>query len=156
MIDVVLFVIAQLAGGAAQAETTDLSADASAMQVEEQVATGKFTTALEVKPILTATKANWVAVRDWDGQDLLYVTHLMAWRCGLVGMRVGVNGATPEDWPLPACHLGSAQPNALKPDDGLPYRAYSAGSIQSITVELTYDDLSEDSATFDRSAVQMP
>ena len=95
-------------------------------------------------------------MRDWDGQDLLYVTHLMAWRCGLVALRVGVNGQPAQDWPLPPCHLDSAAPNALTAEDGLPYRAFPAASIASITVEITYDDLTTDAAQFDRSAVLMP
>lgn len=162
MLDILLFVVAQaLGGGGAAPEVADMPvpdapAPRAAMQAEEQVATGKFTTALEVKPILTATRGNWVAVRDWDGQDLLYVTHLMAWRCGLVALRVGVNGAVPEDWPLPPCHMDTATPNALTPEDGLPYRAFAAGSIQSITVEITYDDLTTDTAEFERKAVLMP
>ena len=33
----------------------------------------------------------WVAVRDYDGQDLLYVTQILAWRCGLARLQSAVN-----------------------------------------------------------------
>ena len=102
------------------------------------------------------TKAQWIGVREFDGQDLLYVTQIMAWRCGLAGMRLAVNDAPLADWPLPPCHIDSPTPNALLPEDGLPYRAYPLGSITSVTVELIYDDLSIDTATFARKDVMIP
>ena len=159
MLDWVLIVLA-LAGGAvsggepsaAGAET----ANAAALVAEPQVPTGKFTTATEVKPILEMTKANWVAVREYDGQDLLYVTHLLSWRCGLLQLRYAVNGGEMVDWPLPPCLLDTATPNAIRTEDGLPFVAFDLGSIDSVSVEITYDDLSTDSATFQRSDVLMP
>ncbi len=123
---------------------------------EPQDPSGRFLTATEVKPILTATKMNWVAVREYDGNDLVYITHLLAWRCGLAGLKFGVNGEEPVDWPLPPCHVDTAAPNAITADDGLPYRRYPLGSVQSVTVELIYDDLSRDTATFERKQVLMP
>ena len=160
MLDVILILIGGALGGDAQAETASVTPAApgasQTLEAEPQVPSGKFTTATEVRPILGATRGNWVAVRDWDGQDLLYVTHLWSWRCGLLAMRIGLNGAAPEDWPLPDCHLDSATPNAITPEDGLPYRSFPAGSVQSVTVELVYDDLGEETATFERAAIQMP
>lgn len=123
---------------------------------ESQVPTGQFTTATEVRPILGVTRGSWVAVREYDGQDLLYVTHLMAWRCGLVGMRYAVNGGALQEWPLPECHIGTAAPNALLPEDGLPYVSHPLGSIQSVSIELIYDDLGTETAQFERAAVLMP
>lgn len=125
------------------------------LRAEEQVATGRFLTALEVRPILTATKPNWVALRDWQGQDLLYVTQILSWRCGLVALRVGINGGAPQVWPLPECRVDTAQPAAILDGDTV-YQAYPAGTIQEITVELTYDDLTTDTARFERAAVMMP
>ena len=133
-----------------------VGAIAQALVAEDQTPTGRFLTATEVKPILGATRANWVAVREWDGQDLVYVTHIWSWRCGLAQMRVSVNGAAPEVWPLPPCHLDSAQPAAILDGDGLPYRAFPLKSVEALTVWLTYDDLSEDVATFNRAGVLVP
>ncbi|MDP2740936.1 MAG: hypothetical protein Q8O82_20075 [Pseudorhodobacter sp.] len=114
-----------------------------------------FTTAAEVKPILTATKANWVALREYEGQDLLYFTQLMSWRCGLSEARYAVNGAAPEVWPLGDCQDGTAQPNAILPDSQI-YATLNLGSVAEVTVTLIYDDGSEDSATFPRAAILMP
>lgn len=123
---------------------------------EPQQPTGRFTTATEVKPILTATKSAWVAVREYEGRDLVYVTQILSWRCGLAGMTLSINGAPPEIWDLPPCHIDTAAPNALTPEDGLPFRAYPLGAVQSITVTLTYDDLTTDTAQFARAQVLMP
>jgi hypothetical protein len=123
---------------------------------EPQVPTGKFTTATEIKPIMAATQASWVAVREFNGQDLVYVTQIMAWRCGLAGLQFAVNGGQLVDWPLPPCHIDTAAPNALTGEDGLPYRAFALGSVQSVQVKLIYDDLTEARASFERKQVLMP
>jgi hypothetical protein len=123
---------------------------------EQQVATGRFLTALEVKPILSATRANWIAVREFDGQDLVYTTHIWSWRCGLVALHVGLNGAEPEPWPLPACHEETNSPNAMLPEDGLPYRAFPLRSVQTLTVELIYDDLTTERVSFNRQGAMIP
>lgn len=126
------------------------------LAAEPQTPTGKFTTATEVKPILTATKGNWVAVRAYGGNDLLYLTHLWSWRCGLLGISVSVNEGPFEDLPLPACHMEFAAPNAILEQDGLPYLTYPSNSIASVTVQLIYDDLSRDEARFARAEVLIP
>ena len=132
------------------------AAPTSAQQAEPQVPTGKFTTAVEVKPILSATKGNWVGVREWEGQDLVYVTHIWAWRCGLVRLEVSLNSAAFEDWPLPPCHLDQAAPNAILDGDGLPFRAFGLNSVIEVAVRVTYDDLTMDEARFPRSAIRIP
>ena len=128
---------------------------ASGQQAEPQVPTGKFTTATEVKPILSATRGNWVGVRKWEGQDLIYVTHIWAWRCGLVALEVSINSGPFEDWPLPACHMDIASPNSILEEDGLPYRAFGLNSIIEVAVRVTYDDLSVEEARFPRGAIAM-
>ncbi len=153
MLDILVALIAMGAGGD---DGMAQAAAPSALVAEEQVATGKFLTALEVKPILTATKGNWVAVRDYDGQDLVYVTHLWACRCGLVQIEMAVNGGAMEVWPMPDCHVDSPTPGAITDSDGLPYRSYPAGSVQQLDVRITYDDLSVDTISVERGAVLMP
>jgi len=132
------------------------TASATGLTAEPQTPTGQFTTATEVRPILEATRANWVAVREYDGRDLVYVTHLFSWRCGLYGLRISVNGGPAQDWPLPPCHTGTAQPNAITGDDGLPYWEFPLGHVQSLQLEILYDDLGTDSAQFERAQVLMP
>lgn len=123
---------------------------------EPQTPTGRFTTATEVRPILTATRGSWILVREFNGKDLLYVTHLWAWRCGLVEIRIGINGNPPAVWPMPDCHLDQPSPGAITEDDGLPYGEFALGSIAMIEVELTYDDLTTDSAKFNRNGMLLP
>ncbi|MGH1414292.1 MAG: hypothetical protein ACRBB0_12435 [Pelagimonas sp.] len=125
-------------------------------KAEQQVASGRFTTALEVKPIMNATRNAWIAIREYNGQDLVYVTHIWSWRCGLVAMKYAVNDEPLEEWPLPKCHEDTNSPNVMKPEDGLPYREYALGSVDTVTVELIYDDLTTERVTYNRKGALMP
>lgn len=116
-----------------------------------------FTTAAEVRPILEATRANWIAVREYEGRDLVYFTHLIAWRCGLAEVRFTINDASQiYVWPMEPCYEGTAQPNAIKADDVLPYVELPLGAAQTIAVVMTLDDGSVLSGGFARVAVLMP
>lgn len=126
------------------------------LTADPQTPTGTFTTATEVKPILTATKGSWVALRDYEGQDLLYITTLWSWRCGLKAIAISLNDEPMQNWPMPACHSGTATPNAILPDDGLPYLTLRQGAVQRISVQIVYDDLSMDQAQYERGAVLLP
>ncbi|MEX0286090.1 MAG: hypothetical protein AB3N23_15895 [Paracoccaceae bacterium] len=138
------------------ANTASVASTSPVLVAEPQEPTGKFTTAVEVKPILSATKSSWVAVREYGGEDLVYVTQILSWRCGLVDLRIGLNGAPVESWGLPDCHMDQPMPGVLLEEDGLPYRGFELGSIQQIEVELVYDDLTTDTAVFGRADVLMP
>lgn len=121
---------------------------------EEQVATGRFLTALEVKPILGATKANWVGLREYGGQDLLYFTHLLAWRCGLHQIRFAVNDGPEEVFRAEPCYADTAQPNAISTD--APYLVFPPGSVLNVRIRLVLDDGTEDTAEFQRTAILIP
>ncbi len=126
--------------------------------IEPQVPTGKFTTAVEVRPILDMTRANWIAVRSYEGQDLLYFTHLSSWRCGLWEIRYGINGApATEVFALEPCYEDSASPNAMTDvANFLPFVTLPDGSVETVTVEIDYDDGTTDIAQFDRAQVEIP
>lgn len=116
----------------------------------------QFTTAAEIRPILDATKANWVAVREYDGQDLLYFTHLMAWRCGLDSIYYSVNSGAEVLWNGEPCHDGEAQPNAIKATDSLPFTKFALQSVNTVNVRLVYDDGGEATASFARADIMTP
>ncbi|SMR71785.1 hypothetical protein SAMN04488030_1119 [Aliiroseovarius halocynthiae] len=114
-----------------------------------------FTTAAEVRPILNATQGNWVAVREYDGQDLLYFTHLLAWRCGLDAIHFSVNGGVEQKFDAEPCYEGEATPNALKVTDMLPYQRFDLQSVDTVDVRIVYDDGEESAAGFNRGQIQI-
>ena len=130
----------------------------AARDPEPQIPTGKYTTAIEVRPILGMTKSNWVGVREYEGQDLLYFTHLMGWRCGLWDIRYGINGEPADNVvPMEPCNEDYAQPNAMiDVENYLPYVAFPLEAIESVYVEIVYDDGTGDFAQFDRNEVRIP
>ncbi|MEO0390663.1 MAG: hypothetical protein AAF218_06950 [Pseudomonadota bacterium] len=152
MLDLLIALIALSYGGPDGAAAPG---PAMTLQAEPQEVQGRFTTATEVRPILGATKANWVAVREFNGQDLVYVTHLWAWRCGLVQIEFAINDGAFEVWPMPPCQTETAVPNAI-PDGALPYQAFALGSVAEVSVRVTYDDLGVEDGVWPRARVLLP
>ena len=144
-----------------QAEVPVLEAsgdDIASRTPEPQIPTGKFTTAVEVKPILGMTKGNWVAVRNYNGQDLLYFSHLLAWRCGLWDVRYGINGAPADQvFPLEPCYYDLQTPNSIVDvETYLIYATLPPDSVETVYVEVTFDDGTTDFAQFNRNEIQIP
>lgn len=176
MLDVFLMLVAMAAQGGGDGKTTSRTAvdpapmTESATQMTQaapqattqtplpstEVLSGKFTTAQEVKPILGMTKSSWIAVREYNGQDIVYFTQLLSWRCGLNAIRYSFNDGPIQVYPLPACHEDTASPNALVDDEAMPIMGLAPNSVQKVYVEIFYDDMTTDSATFDRKSVLMP
>ena len=123
---------------------------------EPQTPSGRFTTAAEVRPILEATRGDWVVVREYQGKDYLYVTHVWSWRCGLKAMAISVNGETMQNWPMPPCHEEFKTPNALIEGDAMPVLTFRPGSVQTITIQVVFDDLGMDVAEFERANILIP
>ncbi len=114
-----------------------------------------FTTAAEVRPIVGAIKAQWIAVRPWDGKDLLYFTNLLSWRCGLEKIEYIVNDADSVELVTEPCYEDEGAPNALKVEDVLPYVTFAADSVQTVNVTITYDDGETFSVDYERATIQI-
>lgn len=116
-----------------------------------------FTTAAEVKPILEMQKDRWVALREYEGQDWVYFTPVLSWRCGLEAVHYGLNGAPAETLlEMEACHEDTAAPNAMLNDTHPIYLTAPLGSVESVTLRLTYDDGSSGDSMMERKSVLMP
>ncbi len=113
----------------------------------------QFTTAAEVRPMLDHTRARWIAVREYDGQDLLYFTNLLAWRCGLDAIYYSVNGGEELSWNSEQCYENEASPNALKDATKLPYLGFPLGTVETVSVRIVYDDGETDSQDYQRADI---
>lgn len=90
------------------------------------------------KKILEMTSSNWVSFRDFNGQQLIYFTHLEVYRCGISEVRYSLNtDRLDREWKLADCD--PKKPHAL-PEDYLPYLTLPLGTAQSIVVQLTFID----------------
>ncbi|MGV6804441.1 MAG: hypothetical protein ACWA49_09565 [Ruegeria sp.] len=117
----------------------------------------QFQTAPEVKPILDMTKANWIAVREWQGEDWLYFTHLVIYRCAIEQVRYTVNDGEPQLRAFEPCYPDESPPFVVKMENGnTPYDIYPLGSIETITVEITLEDGTVLSETYQRAGILMP
>ncbi|WP_028029825.1 hypothetical protein [Gemmobacter nectariphilus] len=115
-----------------------------------------FTSAAQIRPILEATRASWLALRPWEGKELLYFTHLESWRCGMAEVRFSVNSTeAARVWEMPPCLTGTAQPNAI-PADRLPYADLPADALQTVTVIVVLKDGTELRQDYARAQILMP
>ncbi|MCB1331570.1 MAG: hypothetical protein KDK28_19855 [Maritimibacter sp.] len=113
----------------------------------------QFTTAEEVKPMLDFTRADWVSLREFNGDDQLLFTHILAWRCGIDRISYAVNGGDRERLAVEPCYEGETRPNDFKDNSILPYVTFPAGSVTAVTVWLNYDDGSTDKEDYKRKAI---
>lgn len=133
------------------------SFDVTGMTPEDQTPTGKFTTAAEVSQILDLTKGNWAAVREYNGQDIVYFSQILSWRCGLKAMKYSINEEPLKDLELPPCHMKFQQPNVLLDDEvlvGVHY--FDLNSVKSVRVDLLLDNLAVQSVTLLRENIMIP
>jgi len=113
----------------------------------------QMSTAAEVKPILQLTKGNWIAVREFDEQDLLYFTHLEVFRCGLAQIRYAINDSKPLVWQTEPCEGDATFTGSSA--DRLPYTGFPLGLVQMVRIELTFDDGTVEIEDFERAAIMI-
>ncbi|MGQ0565987.1 MAG: hypothetical protein ACT4OK_13075 [Gemmobacter sp.] len=107
------------------------------------LAQGDLTQAPGVATIHQAIQGQMVAFKQEGDVDFVYFTNLLAWRCGVAQILVGLNGAPPTiPYPMEPCHRDLAQPNTLKMEDpAFPiYLKMPAGSAQTMTLRIVYED----------------
>ena len=91
------------------------------------------------KQILTMTRESWIAFRNYGGQQLIYFTHLVVYRCGLAEIRYSINSdELDQRFAMPPCE--PERPNEV-PSDFLPLVALPPGTADSITVQVVYADV---------------
>lgn len=87
--------------------------------------------------ILDLTKGSWAYFRDYNGRQLVYFTHLDAYRCGITAVRYSLNtDALDMNWTLQPCD--TKKPHNITTDK--PYISLPLGTATSITVQLTFND----------------
>ena len=118
-----------------------------------------LSTADQVRPILQMTAAQWIGVREWDGQDLVYFTHLLPFRCGLESIRYAINDATELSlFPAEPCppEQDGATFATIDAEAYLPYLTFPLGSVETVAVSITYDDGGVQTQVYERAAVAIP
>lgn len=87
--------------------------------------------------ILDMTRGSWVYFRDYNGQQLIYFTHLEVYRCGIEKVSYSINSvALDREWKLQPCDPD--KPNQVTTDQ--PYIALPLGTGRNIAVQLTFVD----------------
>lgn len=92
------------------------------------------------KQILGITKDSWIGFRDYNGRQLVYFTHLEAWKCGISAVRYSINDQSlDQTWTLQPCD--PENPNAVTTEK--PYISLPLNAAQSVSVQLTFSDGSQ-------------
>lgn len=107
----------------------------------------------ETRQIVEVVKPNWIAVREYNGQDLLYFTTLISWRCGIEKILYTINGGAEIRYKAEPCYEDEAVPGAIKATDILPYVTFELGSVETIDVRVVFGEGSDMSASFARKDV---
>ncbi|MGH1367336.1 MAG: hypothetical protein ACRBCL_01875 [Maritimibacter sp.] len=109
----------------------------------------------ETRQVVEVVKPNWIAVRAYDGQDLLYFTTLISWRCGIDKIMYSVNGGPEKRYKAEECYVDEAVPGAIKAQDILPYVTFDLDFVQTVEVRVVFGDGSEMRESFARQDISI-
>ncbi|MCG6903011.1 MAG: hypothetical protein LJE68_10050 [Rhodobacter sp.] len=123
----------------------------AALAITPLQAGAQFNSAAEVKPILQMITPQWVSLREFDGQDLLYFTLLEVYRCGLEQIRYRINGEKPRVWVTEPCE-GDAVFSEIG-EDRLPYAVFPLQSVDEVIIELIFDDGTVQTQVYPRKSI---
>jgi len=99
-------------------------------------ATAQGLVGMETK-ILDLTKGSWVYFRDYNGRQLVYFTHLEAYRCGISRVSYSLDSDDLDsEWKLQPCD--PKRPNEITTDQ--PYVSLPLGTTQAVSIQLTFKD----------------
>ena len=92
----------------------------------------------QVKNILNLTRDSWISFREFNGQQLIYFTQVITWKCGIREIRYSINGDDlSERFPVPKCD--PLLPNNVGQNDKIYLRA-KLDAVKSVAVQLAFDD----------------
>lgn len=89
------------------------------------------------KKLLNMTRGTWAHFRDYNGRQLIYFTHLEAYRCGISQVRYSLNSdALDREWTLQPCD--TSKPHNITTNK--PYISLPPGTARTIAVQVTFSD----------------
>jgi hypothetical protein len=92
------------------------------------------------KVIMEMTKTSWVSLRQYNGETLLYFTHLMSWRGGLSKVFYGINREKPDTELVFPKHQGIG---TARITDDVPMYIKIPEEVKFVTVRVIYFDRTE-------------
>lgn len=102
-------------------------------------ALGQMMAPAQMRAALEATGRQWVAFRNWQGRQLIYFTHLVAWKCAIKEVRYAVDGQDPAElFPLPACD--PQNPFLVNGESDTILLSFAPGEVEEISIQLVYGD----------------
>ena len=115
---------------------------ATLLFTEEANAEGRKPSTEMTKQALEMTSGQWIAFRNYDGQQWIYFTQLVSWKCGLNLIRYSINNERlDQEFPLPVCNPQA--PFASDPETDQLYLRLPLGTAKTVAVQVVYGDGTE-------------
>lgn len=91
------------------------------------------------KQILKLTRNSWIQFRNFEGQQIVYFTSFLTWKCALKEIRFSVNSKDlAKRFPLPNCNPDN--PLHVDPNKDLAYLTFPLGEVETVSIQVVYQD----------------